>query len=152
MELLLDSQLLPAGHLHGVVEPLRRPAIEAKNDEALETWWEISPTPLTNEQMKTALKNREPADVCLYRAAPAADHPDAGDHPAGQLRDRPGRAGGPVEQAIAHLQGIGGGAIGGSASEGLSSGSRASRGLDPKLIKDIEKQYGFDKPHRNACG
>ena len=54
--------------------------------------------------------------------------------------------GGPVEQAIAHLQGIGGGAIGGSASEGLSSGSRASRGLDPKLIKDIEKQYGFDKP------
>jgi hypothetical protein len=57
MELLLDSQLLPAGHLHRVVEPLRRPAIEAKNDEALETWWEISPTPLTNEQMKTALKN-----------------------------------------------------------------------------------------------
>ncbi|WP_426101518.1 microcin C ABC transporter permease YejB [Pseudomonas sp. PSPC3-3] len=54
--------------------------------------------------------------------------------------------GGPVEQAIAHLQGIGGGAIGGSAGEGLSSGSRASRGLDPKLIKDIEKQYGFDKP------
>ena len=54
--------------------------------------------------------------------------------------------GGPVEQAIARLQGIGGGAIGGSAGEGLSSGSRASRGLDPKLIKDIEKQYGFDKP------
>ena len=54
--------------------------------------------------------------------------------------------GGPVEQAIAHLQGIGGGAIGGSSGEGISSGSRASRGLDPKLIKDIEKQYGFDKP------
>ncbi|ARB29290.1 microcin C ABC transporter permease YejB [Pseudomonas tolaasii] len=54
--------------------------------------------------------------------------------------------GGPVEQAIAHLQGIGGGAVGGSAGEGISSGSRASRGLDPKLIKDIEKQYGFDKP------
>ena len=54
--------------------------------------------------------------------------------------------GGPVEQAIAHLQGIGGGAVGGSSGEGLSSGSRASRGLDPKLIKDIEKQYGFDKP------
>ena len=51
-----------------------------------------------------------------------------------------------VEQAIAHLQGIGGGAVGGSSGEGLSSGSRASRGLDPKLIKDIEKQYGFDKP------
>ncbi|MFB3305436.1 microcin C ABC transporter permease YejB [Pseudomonas sp. AMR01] len=54
--------------------------------------------------------------------------------------------GGPVEQAIAHLQGIGGGNVGGSSGEGVSSGSRASRGLDPKLIKDIEKQYGFDKP------
>lgn len=53
--------------------------------------------------------------------------------------------GGPVEQAIAHLQGIGGGGIGGSSGESIS-GSRASRGLDPKLIKDIEKQYGFDKP------
>ncbi|PHX38502.1 peptide ABC transporter permease [Pseudomonas sp. NZIPFR-PS2] len=54
--------------------------------------------------------------------------------------------GGPVEQAIAHLQGIGGGAVGGSYGEGISGGSRASRGLDPKLIADIEKQYGFDKP------
>ncbi|MBA1292613.1 microcin C ABC transporter permease YejB [Pseudomonas lurida] len=54
--------------------------------------------------------------------------------------------GGPVEQAIAHLQGIGGGGVGGSSGEGIGSGSRASRGLDPKLIKDIEKQYGFDKP------
>lgn len=54
--------------------------------------------------------------------------------------------GGPVEQAIAHLQGIGGGGVGGSSGEGVSSGSRASRGLDPNLIKDIEKQYGFDKP------
>lgn len=54
--------------------------------------------------------------------------------------------GGPVEQAIARLQGIGGGAVGGSADAMSSSGSRASRGLDPKLIQDIEKQYGFDKP------
>ena len=54
--------------------------------------------------------------------------------------------GGPVEQAIAHLQGIGGASVGGSSGDGVSSGSRASRGLDPKLIKDIEKQYGFDKP------
>ncbi|MGH8407599.1 MAG: microcin C ABC transporter permease YejB, partial [Pseudomonas sp.] len=43
-------------------------------------------------------------------------------------------------------QGIGGGGVGGSSAESLYSGSRASRGLDPKLIKDIEKQYGFDKP------
>ncbi|WP_348750767.1 microcin C ABC transporter permease YejB [Pseudomonas rhodesiae] len=54
--------------------------------------------------------------------------------------------GGPVEQAIAHLQGIGGGGVGGSSGESIGSGSRASRGLDPKLIQDIEKQYGFDKP------
>jgi microcin C transport system permease protein len=54
--------------------------------------------------------------------------------------------GGPVEQAIAHLQGIGGGGVGSSSGEGMGSGSRASRGLDPKLIQDIEKQYGFDKP------
>ncbi|WP_460135711.1 microcin C ABC transporter permease YejB [Pseudomonas sp. S1_E04] len=54
--------------------------------------------------------------------------------------------GGPVEQAIAHLQGIGGGGVGGSSGEGINGGSRSSRGLDPKLIKDIEKQYGFDKP------
>ncbi|NBF06225.1 microcin C ABC transporter permease YejB [Pseudomonas sp. Fl5BN2] len=55
--------------------------------------------------------------------------------------------GGPVEQAIARLQGIGGGgSVGGSADVMSSSGSRASRGLDPKLIEDIEKQYGFDKP------
>ena len=53
--------------------------------------------------------------------------------------------GGPVEQAVARLQGIGGGGIGAS-SDAISHGSRASRGLDPQLIKDIEKQYGFDKP------
>ncbi|MEX5542797.1 microcin C ABC transporter permease YejB [Pseudomonas poae] len=51
--------------------------------------------------------------------------------------------GGPVEQAIAHLQGIGGG-VGAGAGESVGA-SRASRGLDPKLIKEIEKQYGFDK-------
>ena len=53
--------------------------------------------------------------------------------------------GGPVEQAIARLQGIGGASVG-SSSETATGGSRASRGLDPKLIKDIERQYGFDKP------
>ncbi|MCS3420914.1 microcin C ABC transporter permease YejB [Pseudomonas yamanorum] len=53
--------------------------------------------------------------------------------------------GGPVEQAIAHLQGIGGGGIGTGGGDGAAVGSRASRGLDPKLIQEIEKQYGFDK-------
>ncbi|WP_249584394.1 microcin C ABC transporter permease YejB [Pseudomonas viridiflava] len=55
--------------------------------------------------------------------------------------------GGPVEQAIARLQGIGGVTAGASASESAGTGqSRASSGLDPKLIKEIERQYGFDKP------
>ncbi|AMB86505.1 peptide ABC transporter permease [Pseudomonas agarici] len=55
--------------------------------------------------------------------------------------------GGPVEQAIARLQGLGGtgGAIGG-AGDSLHGSSRASRGLDPKLLADIERQYGFDQP------
>lgn len=52
--------------------------------------------------------------------------------------------GGPVEQAIARLQGIGTAGVGGGG-ETLHTGSRASRGLDPKLIKEIERQYGFDK-------
>ncbi|MFH4242905.1 microcin ABC transporter permease, partial [Acinetobacter baumannii] len=55
--------------------------------------------------------------------------------------------GGPVEQAIARLQGIGGATMGAGASESADAGhSRASRGLDPVLIKQIEHQYGFDKP------
>jgi microcin C transport system permease protein len=54
--------------------------------------------------------------------------------------------GGPVEQAIAHLQGLGGGSVTGGAGDTARGASRASRGLDPKLIKDIERQYGFDKP------
>ncbi|KPA87760.1 MULTISPECIES: microcin C ABC transporter permease YejB [Pseudomonas] len=55
--------------------------------------------------------------------------------------------GGPVEQAIARLQGLGSaGAVGTGGGDGLHGSSRASRGLDPKLIADIERQYGFDKP------
>ncbi|WP_017904500.1 microcin C ABC transporter permease YejB [Pseudomonas asplenii] len=55
--------------------------------------------------------------------------------------------GGPVEQAIARLQGLGSaGAVGAGGGDGLHGSSRASRGLDPKLIADIERQYGFDKP------
>ncbi len=37
------------------------------------------------------------------------------------------------------------GALGGGG-DSVQSASRASRGLDPKLIADIERQYGFDKP------
>src|SRR5215813_6075586 len=63
--------------------------------------------------------------------------------------------GGPVEQMISRLKG---GTV--SATERVSGGTgefkaqagggatryRGARGLDPALIKDLEKQYGFDKP------
>ncbi|MFB4390656.1 MULTISPECIES: microcin C ABC transporter permease YejB [unclassified Pseudomonas] len=52
--------------------------------------------------------------------------------------------GGPVEQAVARLQGIGGGAPGAKV-EVVQGESRATRGLDPKLIEEIKRQYGFDK-------
>jgi microcin C transport system permease protein len=57
--------------------------------------------------------------------------------------------GGPVEQAIARLQGFSGPAVGGGGGDmaAHSSGaSRGSRGLDPALIEEITKHYGFDKP------
>ncbi len=70
--------------------------------------------------------------------------------------------GGPVERILAQIQGQGVGAterITGAASDTLgerpqnragaeqSSGKyRGARGLDPQLIKDLEKLYGFDKP------
>ena len=68
--------------------------------------------------------------------------------------------GGPVERAIAQLQGQsegstsglggGGGAIGSGAAAhvggDITSRYRGAQGLDPKFIKELEKQYGFDKP------
>ena len=66
--------------------------------------------------------------------------------------------GGPVDQLIAQLEGRAPGATarittsGGESASSTSGGggggerSRASRGLDPALIKQIEKLYGFDKP------
>ncbi|OED45706.1 microcin ABC transporter permease [Endozoicomonas sp. (ex Bugula neritina AB1)] len=64
--------------------------------------------------------------------------------------------GGPVEQMIARLEGFDVNAIsriGGSSNAEVQQMSldetgeyRGRRGLDPELIKDIEKLYGFDKP------
>lgn len=55
--------------------------------------------------------------------------------------------GGPVEQAIARLQGLGSQAsVAGTRVETGSTESRTTRGLDPALVADIERQYGFDKP------
>ena len=70
--------------------------------------------------------------------------------------------GGPVEQMIARFQGTdiaatqrvtgGGGELSPSAAQpatGASGGEtryRGARGLDPAFIKELERQYGFDKP------
>jgi microcin C transport system permease protein len=72
--------------------------------------------------------------------------------------------GGPVEQTIAQIQGtaieatarVGGtgqgetaaqpGQSGGGGGESASGKYRGARGLDPDLIKEIERLYGFDKP------
>lgn len=66
--------------------------------------------------------------------------------------------GGPVEQMIAKLQNHGGDAtdrasgntrgqdLQAPAAIGESSGYRGAQGLDPEIIKEIEKDFGFDKP------
>ncbi len=68
--------------------------------------------------------------------------------------------GGPVDQMIAEMQGFGGAnmdRISGSASDmgigvqstaqsGNQNQYRGSQGLDPEVIAEIEKQFGFDKP------
>jgi microcin C transport system permease protein len=66
--------------------------------------------------------------------------------------------GGPVEKIITQLQGqdssatsrVGGGTGGdlgaGTAGGDASSAYRGAQGLDPAFIKELEKQFGFDKP------
>ncbi len=70
--------------------------------------------------------------------------------------------GGPVEQMIARIKhadtmdatarvsGTGselsGNSAGGLASQNVVSAYRGAQGIDPAIIKDIEKMYGFDKP------
>src|SRR3972149_340702 len=47
--------------------------------------------------------------------------------------------GGPVEQVLAQLQQVGGAAA-------ARGPSRAGRGLDPQSTKELEPQFGYDKP------
>ncbi|UXI00125.1 microcin C ABC transporter permease YejB [Photobacterium sp. TY1-4] len=64
--------------------------------------------------------------------------------------------GGPVEQAVAKLEGRssgimerftgGGQEVQAAAKEESGSGYRGSRGLDPEVVAAIKQQFGFDKP------
>jgi microcin C transport system permease protein len=67
--------------------------------------------------------------------------------------------GGPVEQVLAQLEQVGGAAAervtraggdfagGAQAQAGGEPGAyRGARGLDPQFVKDLERQFGFDKP------
>ena len=76
--------------------------------------------------------------------------------------------GGPVERVLAQLSGAdtggtsrvsGGGGdfgprgqVGGSADAASSSKYRGAQGLDPDFIKNLEKQFGFDKPAYERFG
>ncbi|MDB5397718.1 MAG: oligopeptide transporter, permease component [Rhodospirillales bacterium] len=53
--------------------------------------------------------------------------------------------GGPVEQMISRLQADSDGVAAAAPSDG-NAGYRGAEGLDPKLVKEIEHQFGFDKP------
>ena len=57
--------------------------------------------------------------------------------------------GGPVEQMIAELRGKGGlsSRLGSATSDVGGAGSyRGSQGLDPQVVADLKKMFGFDKP------
>ena len=58
--------------------------------------------------------------------------------------------GGPVDQAIARLQGTGldagVGVLGGGAGATLETELSGIGGIDPALIEELERQFGFDKP------
>ncbi len=59
--------------------------------------------------------------------------------------------GGPVEQMIAELKGKGGNSIqrltgGGAETSSAAEGYRGARGLEPQVIEDIKRMFGFDKP------
>ncbi|WP_198588778.1 microcin C ABC transporter permease YejB [Alloalcanivorax mobilis] len=65
-----------------------------------------------------------------------------------------GAPGGPVEKALAQLQGLGGGGgagggFAGTTADVVTSGNhnyRGSQGLPADLVERVEKLYGFDKP------
>jgi microcin C transport system permease protein len=58
--------------------------------------------------------------------------------------------GGPIDLLIAQLRGTAVSATarvsGGGGDVGANAGTRGSRGLNPEIIEQLKKQYGFDKP------
>jgi microcin C transport system permease protein len=69
--------------------------------------------------------------------------------------------GGPVERVISQLQNpnsgasdrVGGGSGGDAGAQAASDSSyRGAQGLDPAFIKELEKQFGFDKPAHERFG
>ncbi len=75
--------------------------------------------------------------------------------------------GGPVDQMLAELKGQGGSSIGRISGEsqgevrapqqrgaegGESTGYRGARGLDPAVVREIERAFGFDKPWYERLG
>lgn len=59
--------------------------------------------------------------------------------------------GGPIEQLIAEMEGMGGSSLsratgGGGAEVSQTGETRGAKGLPPELLKEIETLYGFDKP------
>lgn len=70
--------------------------------------------------------------------------------------------GGPVEQAIAQMKGLSSGVMerfsggGTETDQNLNqsehSGYKGSRGLDPEVVAEIKKQFGFDKPMLERYG
>jgi microcin C transport system permease protein len=121
--------------------------VQASNDEAIESWWEISPRPDQPEMTAERIAVADPEAALMWTyilRRLLLIIPTLVIILLVNFRDRPGRPGGPVEQAIAHCKASAGECRRRQRSH--ERHSRASRGLDPQLIKDIEKQYGFDKP------
>jgi len=70
--------------------------------------------------------------------------------PGGSVDLMLARIRGATVQATARVGGTGGGESGAGARSTVGAGdeglSRASRGIDPELVRQLEKQFGFDKP------
>jgi microcin C transport system permease protein len=58
--------------------------------------------------------------------------------------------GGPIDQVLSQIREAKGGALervsGGGGETGAAGSSRAARGIDEALIKQLQQQFGFDKP------